>query len=101
MGEVNTGGQGAAPGKGMGIAAIIMGAITCNPLALGLGIGGIVMIGQYATKLAAGDQTGAASSAKTGKTLSLVGLILGILSVVGSIIYLIVMLASGGLEALF
>jgi hypothetical protein len=84
------------PKKVMGIVAIVLGAITCNVVALGLGIAGVVLLGQIAAKKAAGDEAGAASSLKTGNILSLIGFILGLIGIV----FFIISLITGGLASI-
>lgn len=105
MGEMQNSVQAVAPSKGPSIVAIILGALSCNPIALGLGIAGVVLIGQFATKLALGDQTSAVSSANLGKSLGLAGMIVGIVFLLISIIiliaYFVIVIAAGGLEAFF
>lgn len=86
----------------LNIIATVLGFITCCASCCIpgiIGIVGIVFSSQVSTKYLAGDYEGAESSAKTAKILAIISLVIIGVSFVGSIIYGLVLIATGGYEA--
>lgn len=93
----NQGGMPPCP-KDYLIGNIIFGILgLCGCVGLVTGIIGIVFSAQVKSKYNAGDYAGALAASKTAKIMFIINMILGILSVVGSIIYILVMAVGGGM----